>query len=341
MVDWDMDQRRIVVIGASAGGLGPLRDIIGALPATFAAPVCVVLHASSTSPGFLNQILARAGDLPAGWAEDGLRLQPGRVYLAPRDHHLLVEPGVLRLGRGPKEHRFRPAVDPLFRSAAQVYGPGAVGVILSGQLNDGSSGLRVIKRLGGTAIVQDPNDAVFPSMPAGALRSVGAGADYVVPAAEIAPLLVRVTAEAPDQRPVEEPTAANAIEVRIAKGLNAIDSGVERIGDPSPYACPDCHGVMLRVEDETGVRFRCHTGHAYSSESLLAASQDGIESQLWAATRALEESGLLMAEMALRFDALGENGMSQRLTEQSAEAHAEADRLRKVVTAWRTPKVPA
>jgi two-component system chemotaxis response regulator CheB len=197
--DWDMGHRRIVVIGASAGGLDPLREIIGALPATFPAPVCVVLHTSPTSPGFLNEILARSGTMETAWAEDGTRLQPGRVYLAPRDHHLLVEPGVLRLGRGPKEHRFRPAIDPLFRSAAQVYGPGTVGVVLSGHLDDGISGLHVIRRLGGTVIVQDPDDAVFPSMPAGALRSVAA--DYVVRAGEIAPLLVRVTGEAPDQPP--------------------------------------------------------------------------------------------------------------------------------------------
>ena len=123
--DWDMDHRRIVVIGASAGGIDPLREIIGALPATFPAPVCVVLHTATTSPGFLKEILDRAGDLDVGWAEEGERLRPSRVCLAPRDHHLIVEPGVLRLGHGPKEHRFRPAIDPLFRSAAQVYGPGA------------------------------------------------------------------------------------------------------------------------------------------------------------------------------------------------------------------------
>ncbi len=334
-----MDHRRIVVIGASAGGIDPLREIVGALPASFGAPVCVVLHSSTTSPGFLDEILARASGLEVGWAEDGERLRPGRVYLAPRDHHLLVEPGVLRLGHGPKEHRFRPAIDPLFRSAAQVYGPGAIGIVLSGSLDDGVSGLGVIKQLGGTAIVQDPDDAAVTSMPVTAIRDVDI--DHVAPAAGIAPLLVRTIAEPPDQDRAGQPSPTSAIEVRIAKGLNAVESGVERIGDPSPYSCPDCAGVLLRVRESHSVRFRCHTGHAYSAESLMAASHERIEDQMWAASRALEESGLLMAEMAKRFEALGEGTPGKRLAEQSTEAHAEADRIRQAIVSWRTPKVPA
>lgn len=184
--------RRIVAIGASAGGLDPLREIVGALPGTFAAPVCVVMHIGAKSPGFLAHILAQAGDLAVGWAEDGEPLRPGCVYVAPRDHHLLVEPGVLRLGRGPKEHLFRPAVDPLFRSAAQAYGPGAIGIVLSGNLDDGVSGLKVIKQLGGIAIAQDPDEALAPSMPEAAVGDVEV--DHVLPAAGIAALLVRLIA---------------------------------------------------------------------------------------------------------------------------------------------------
>lgn len=333
-----MDHRRIVVIGASSGGLDPLREIVAGLPSTFAAPVCIVQHASPSSPGFLDNILRKAGELEVGWAEDGERLRAGRIYLAPRDHHLLLEPGTVRLGHGPRENRFRPAIDPLFRSAAQVYGPGTVGVVLSGNMDDGVSGLVVIKQLGGVAIVQDPDDALFPSMPLSALSKVGI--DHVVPASEIAPLLGRVIAEPPDRRPIEAPLPTSAIEVRIAEGLNAIEAGVETIGEPSPYSCPDCHGVLLRVRDNNGLRFRCHTGHAYSADSLLAAAQEGVEEQLWSATRALEESGLLMAEMAQRLEAAGEPDSSQRLAKKSAQAHAEADRLRQTVTSWHRAKVP-
>ena len=189
-----MDQPRVVVIGASAGGLDALRTIVSGLPADFPTPICIVVHTSAQSPGLIDSIIARAGPLPAVVASDHERLRPGHVYLAPADRHLLIEPGVVRLSRGPREHRFRPAIDPLFRSAAQVFGPAAVGVILSGSLDDGTAGLSIIKRLGGIAIVQDPNDALFPSMPASALRHVLV--DYCVPLSDIASILVEVTQRA-------------------------------------------------------------------------------------------------------------------------------------------------
>ena len=170
-----MAAQRIVVIGASSGGIEALRHLVGGLPADFPAPICVVLHTSPQSPGLLGRILANAGSLPAATATTGMPIRAGQIYVAPPDHHLLVEPGGLCLGRGPKENRFRPAIDPLFRSAAQVYGPGTVGMILTGNLDDGSAGLRTIKQLGGIAIVQDPRDALFPAMPTNALRTCCCG----------------------------------------------------------------------------------------------------------------------------------------------------------------------
>jgi two-component system chemotaxis response regulator CheB len=178
-----MAAQRIVVIGASSGGIEALRQLVGGLPPDFPAPICVVLHTSPQSPGLLGKILANAGALPSATAATGMQLKAGHIYVAPPDHHLLIEPGGLCLGRGPKENRSRPAIDPLFRSAAQVYGHGAVGVILTGNLDDGSAGLRTIKQLGGIAIVQDPLDALFPAMPINALRHVAA--DYTVPLSEM------------------------------------------------------------------------------------------------------------------------------------------------------------
>jgi two-component system chemotaxis response regulator CheB len=180
--------KRIVVIGASAGGIRALRTVLGPLPRGFPAPVAVVVHTSPHSPGILDEILDRAGELPATHARDGEPLRDGHVYIAPPDYHMLVEPGLVRLTRGPRENRFRPAIDPLFRSAAQVYGPGAIGVVLTGDLDDGTAGLTVIKQLGGTAIVQNPADAAYPSMPRSALLHVDV--DYVVPLVEIPALLV-------------------------------------------------------------------------------------------------------------------------------------------------------
>src|SRR3954447_1871614 len=186
-----MRSKHIVVIGASAGGLEALRAIVGALDPDFAAPICVVLHTSPQSPGLLDGILTRPGKLAALNAINGERLRPGHIYVAPPDFHLVVEPGILRVTKGPRENRFRPAIDPLFRSAAQVYGPGAIGVVLTGSLDDGTAGLWTIKQLGGCAIVQDPSDALFPGMPENALTHVDV--DYVVPLAELAPLLMSLT----------------------------------------------------------------------------------------------------------------------------------------------------
>jgi two-component system, chemotaxis family, protein-glutamate methylesterase/glutaminase len=185
-----MAMQRIVVIGASAGGIEALRQLMSGLPPDFAAPVCVVLHVSPQSPGMLPQILNRAGPLQAVTAQEGMKLRAGVIYVAPSDHHLLVEPGSVRVRHGPKENRFRPAIDPLFRSAAQVYGPNALGVILSGNLDDGTAGLKTIKQLGGVAIAQDPGDALFPSMPRSALAHVAV--DHCVPIDAMASLFVRV-----------------------------------------------------------------------------------------------------------------------------------------------------
>jgi two-component system, chemotaxis family, protein-glutamate methylesterase/glutaminase len=320
---------RIVVIGASAGGLDALRVVVSGLPSDFATPVCVVVHSAPHAPGLVGDILDRAGSLAAANAADRERLQSGRIHVAPPDMHLVVEPGRLRVTRGPRENGFRPAVDPLFRSVAQVYGPGAIGVVLSGGLDDGTAGLWAIKQLGGIAIVQDPADAMVPDMPHNAMRHVNV--DHVVRADEIAPLLVRLTA-----RPVDEHHAAAVpeqlnIEVKIAMEQNPIDAGFEQLGDPSSFACPECHGVLLQLTEGDRMRFRCHTGHAYSIASLLAAIGDGIEDSLWNAIRSLEEGQLLMGRMADHVRAHHDPRDADRLVERADEAKRQSDVLRKLV----------
>jgi two-component system chemotaxis response regulator CheB len=260
--------KRLVTIGASAGGIEALRELVGALPIAFPSPIAIVLHSSPHSPGLLHDILSRSGRLPAINPRSGERLRGGRIYVAPPDVHLLIEPGRVRLTKGPRENRFRPAIDPLFRSAAQVYGPAAIGVILTGNLDDGTAGLWAIKRLGGTAVVQDPDDALFPSMPEHALRAVAV--DHRVPLREIAPLLVQLTAEpVADTREAAQPRHVE-IEVEIAREQDPLRAGVEGLGAPSAIACPECHGVLREWNEEGRLRFRCHTGHAYSAGSLLA-----------------------------------------------------------------------
>src|SRR5581483_492929 len=225
---------RIVGIGTSSGGIEALRVLLAALPADFPAPICIVIHTSTESPGIVPGILSRITPLPVRYAADGDALRAGHVYVAPPDRHLLVEPGRARVTKGPRENRFRPAIDPLFRSAAQVFGPGAIGVVLTGSLDDGTSGLDVIKRLGGTAVVQDPEDALYPSMPQSAIAHVAV--DYVVPLAQLAPLLVGLTSVPAAAWPAAPVPVEVEVEVKIAKEHNPVDAGLEQLGEPSPFA---------------------------------------------------------------------------------------------------------
>jgi two-component system, chemotaxis family, protein-glutamate methylesterase/glutaminase len=324
-----MRSKHIVVIGASAGGLEALRMIVGALREDFPAPICIVLHTSPQSPGLLDAILSRAGKLKATNAVNGERLRPGHIYVAPPDFHLLIEPGVVRVTKGPRENRFRPAIDPLFRSAAQVYGPAAIGVILTGSLDDGTDGLSAIKRLGGCAIVQDPMEALFPSMPQHAIDHVEV--DYILPLAQIPAMVERLTSTTVEPAPRPEVPELLQVEVNIAMEQHPIAAGLERIGKPSDYACPECHGVLLELKDGSRTKFRCHTGHAYSIASLLAAIAEGIEDSLWNAVRALEEGQLLMMRMAEHLEASHDGTHARELIERANEARHQSESIRKLV----------
>jgi two-component system chemotaxis response regulator CheB len=318
----------IIVIGASVGGIEALRTIAGGLPKDFPASVFVVLHLAPESPGVLADILDRAGPLPSANALDKERIQHGRIYIAPPDQHLIIEPNRVRVTRGPKENRFRPAVDPLFRSAAQVYGPRVIGVILTGFLDDGTAGLRAVKQLGGTCVVQDPHDALAPSMPASAMRQVKV--DYCLSIEKIAPLLVRLTNMPVAEEGANEVPEEMDIEVRIAKEDTALEAGVLKLGEPSNYACPECHGVLLQLKDKGYPRFRCHTGHAYSVDSLLSEITENVEDSLWNAIRAIEESALLMKHLAEHLSD-GDNGeTAEQFARKALEAQQRANLVRQV-----------
>src|SRR5262245_51747405 len=332
-----MRPRQLVVVGASAGGLEALRELASSLPANFPAAIAVVMHTAPESPGILRDSLDRAGELPAVSPTSGERLEAGHIYVAPSDFHLLIEPGRIRIARGPKENRFRPAIDPLFRTAAQVYGPNAIGIVLTGNLDDGAAGLWAIKQLGGVAIVQHPADALFPSMPESALAYVNV--DYVARLDEIGPLLVRLTA-APALAPHAEPAPAHLeIETRIAKQEDPLQAGITRIGDPSQFACPECHGVLREVNGEGRLRFRCHTGHAYSMESLLADISEQIEVQVWNAIRAMQEGHLLMCKVAEHVGREHPSFDIGSLQERAAGLQRQTETLRKMVTSEPTPEL--
>ncbi|MGD9968163.1 MAG: chemotaxis protein CheB [Hyphomonadaceae bacterium] len=298
-----MARIELFAIGASAGGLEALERIVANLPADFPAAICVVVHVAANSPGLIPEIISSHGPLQATHAEDGMLLTGGGIFVAPPDHHLLIDQGgKLRLGRGPKENRFRPAIDPLFRSAARAFEQRAAGIILSGGLDDGVAGLIAIQRCGGAVIVQDPADAAAPSMPLAALRALDP--DKQLPADGIAHAMTELatvsTRRVARQKPIKEDLDR---EISIAAGADSHPIDVLQVGEPSLLTCPDCHGVLVRLRDSEPARYRCHTGHAYTVESLLSAMRDRVENTLWDSIRCLEEYAALLEHAATHKEA--------------------------------------
>ena len=285
----------LVVVGASAGGVGALLLLASTLPTTFPWPILVVLHIGGHR-SLLPQLLSSRGLLPAAHAQHGERLAGGHIYVAPPDHHLLVEDGHIRLTKGPKEHFTRPAIDPLFLSAALNYGPAAVGVVLTGTLEDGTAGLQAIKQCGGIAVVQDPRDAVEPEMPRSALRHVAV--DHCAPVAALAEVLVRL-ATGPALAAAPHPAPARLLhEQALTAAQGDPLEHLAAIAEPSTFVCPDCQGSLWRLNEGRPVRFRCHTGHAYTLKTLRAAYTETSDSALWTAVRALQEQGALLAALS-------------------------------------------
>lgn len=332
----------LVVVGGSAGALPVLRALLGALAADFPAPILVVQHLSASGPSVLPELLSHAGPLRARHPQDGEEIAPGVVYVASPDHHLLVDGDRVAVTRGPKENRFRPSVDALFRSAAYTRGADVVGVVLSGVLDDGTSGLWTVKRRGGVAVVQHPEEAEFPDMPLSALREVDV--DHITRARDLGALLTRL-ARAPqgangegrmNERKGEasnKPSNAREderlrIEVGIAREENPLGLGVTTLGEASLLTCPECHGSLVQFEEGGALRFRCHTGHAYTATSLLAEQATSTENQAYQLQRAIEESVLLMRQMARLREASGDAAGARAFHERAREAEERADRVR-------------
>jgi two-component system chemotaxis response regulator CheB len=293
--------RDIVVIGASTGGVAALMALAKALPADFPAPIFVVLHMAADSPSVLPQVLNSVSALKVRQPQDGEVVEAGVIYVARPDHHLLLEDNRVLVTRGPKENRFRPSIDALFRSAAYTYGPRVIGVVLTGYLDDGTSGLWSVQRMGGLAVVQEPRDAEQPSMPTNALEFVAA--DYVVPIAELGPLLVGLMQErapAKTRLPAAELDLLQ-IELTIAKQGGGFELGIIDKGQLTPFTCPDCHGALTQLIEGKLIRYRCHTGHAYTVSALLSEVTESVESMLYQAMRGLEETKMLLQNLGRHF----------------------------------------
>jgi two-component system chemotaxis response regulator CheB len=284
-----MTTPRILVVGASMGGVHALRQLAADLPAGFPAPVLMVLHIGHHH-SVLPSLLSAQSALPARHAVDRMPLRAGEIVVAPPDQHMLVEADQIRLSRGPKEHFSRPAIDPLFRSAALAHGAGAVGVILTGLLDDGTAGLQAIKARGGVAIVQDPQDAQEPSMPRSALRHVQV--DHCVPLARMGEVCAAVMTLPPgtDQAAPEWLRHEQMVANRQGNPVNHL----RQIAKPSTFVCPDCSGSLWELDNVQPARFRCHTGHAYTLRTLQHAHSLATDEALWSALRALQEQKLLL-----------------------------------------------
>jgi len=264
-----------------------------------------------------------------------MTIQPGRIYVAPPDNHLLVEPDVVRVVRGPRENRHRPAVDPLFRSAAMAHGPRVVGVILSGTLDDGTLGMGIVKACGGITVVQDPKDALYPGMPQSALNNVEV--DYCLPMTAIPPLIARLVHQA-----VEEAgghvTDDLQQETEAIKLKGAVGSD-DQPGVPSVYACPECHGVLWELQEGRVLRYRCRVGHAYTADSLFADHNETLEDALWAALRALEENVSMARRLADHARKHDFEATAQRFDKRAEENAIHAESLREVLLTRQTPVI--
>jgi two-component system chemotaxis response regulator CheB len=321
--------RNIVVVGASAGGTEALCRLLGGIPAGLPSAILVVQHIPSHVASSLHEVLARVTPLRVVVARSGQPLEAGTVYVAPADRHLMLQPDGVRVTRGPKECRARPAVDVLFRSAASNYGPRVIGVILSGALDDGTAGLWAVKDQGGLALVQDPAEAAHDSMPRSAMQHVEV--DLVGTLERLAEEISRCAAMpiGPWRPKVEH----HEVENLIAMSGRGMQAGVMELGLVSKYTCPDCHGVLVQIEEGPIVRFRCHTGHAFTLSTLMAEVNASIDIGIWETLRAVEERVMLLRQMADIADAAGESDHAALCRRQADDAEARLDPPRDLVGA--------
>jgi two-component system chemotaxis response regulator CheB len=325
-----MPKHDIIVIGASAGGVEAFMELAGALPQNFPAAVFMVLHTPPDGLSQLPDVLARSGPLYVAYAKDGEKIQSGRIYVAPPDNHMLIKPGLIRIIPGPRENRARPAIDPLFRTAAQAYRDRVVGVVLSGLLSDGTNGLKTIKMYGGVTVVQAPEDAQYAGMPLSAIGNVAV--DHILPVSEIGPLLTVLTNSGtsgnrnPSQGTYEN-VDPDPLELAMEEKLR------DRMqGKPTSLTCPECGGVMWEVAGGNGNEFRCHVGHAYSLDNLDAGHSSMLEDALWSAVRALHEKEEIANRLAARMKEHSSRTSVPYYEKKAREAKQHAALIRKILT---------
>lgn len=320
--------RDIVVVGASAGGIEALTTFLGSLPSDLEAAVLVVQHLSPQSTGQLVRLLGRHSALPVVWADQGMPIERGRVYLGPPDVHFLVERSRIALVAGAMENHARPSINRLFRSAAASYGSRVVGVLLTGMLDDGAAGLLAVRACGGVVIVQDPVDAAFPSMPRSALEAMTP--DAVLPLREIPAEIVRRVAE-PAQE-VDVPPEV-ALEADLDRTGRVDVSAMRSLGPQATISCPECGGPTWAVGETSTRSYRCYLGHASSAHTMLATKGSEVDRAMWAAVRALEERGATYSRLASDAESFGSSATALRYRDQAQTAFGQVGQVRRFIEA--------
>ncbi|WP_345950711.1 MULTISPECIES: chemotaxis protein CheB [unclassified Mucilaginibacter] len=288
--------KSIVVVGASAGGFHAIGELISNMPQKLDLAVFVVLHMGRNSMAdVLVQYIQKKTALTCELAENNKPIQSGHVYVAPPDIQTVVKKGTMRLIKGPHENRWRPSIDVLFRSAAAYYDSHAIGIVLTGLLDDGTSGMAAIKRSGGKCIVQEPLEAEFADMPINVLNNVEV--DHRVPIADMGYVLQDILSKMPADSLHEIPEDVR-IEAEITERRMSSMEELEKIGTRSNYSCPDCGGGLYEIKNDVITRFRCYTGHVYTGNLLLEKQSEGLEDSIWVSIRMLEERKNLLMRMA-------------------------------------------
>jgi len=316
--------RDVLAIGTSAGGVEALLHLAKHFTPEFPASVFVTIHRPPDFRSSLDELLMRVGPMPARFASDRERFRKGHIYIAPADRHLLIEGDRIALGSGARENNSRPAIDPMLRSMAVCCGGRAIGVVLTGTLGDGASGLWAVDRSGGITVVQDPDDAAFAEMPSNALKKVRP--DHIVRLADMPTLLASLAHQpAGETGPVPDNVA---FEVEIARGGSSTVDRMDKLGRRSVFACPDCNGVMWEIDEENLVRYRCHIGHAYTAEVMSLALDESLRRALASALRTLEDRVALAQRLQRQAESQQHRHMAANWASRVAEFEKELTTVR-------------
>ncbi|GAA4104704.1 chemotaxis protein CheB [Mucilaginibacter panaciglaebae] len=297
----------IIVVGASAGGLKAIAALLTAIQDVEDAAIFIVLHVAKSSSGsILTNLLQKKTKLNCNLAMDGQRIEPGSVYVARPDYHLIIKPGYIQLINGPRENRWRPSIDVLFRSAAVAYNSRVTGIILTGLLDDGTAGMVAIKRCGGTCIVQEPDEAEFQDMPSNVLQRVDV--DYRVPITDIGYILNDMFSKS--EKPSVKVPQDLLLEAGMTENMKSQINDLEKIGTHSNYTCPECGGGLWSIDNDPIKRYRCFTGHVFTQGLLLEQQSEHVEESLWASIRMMEEKRDLLLTTAHNYQLIGNEAMS-------------------------------